>query len=70
MIDTTKALAPRIAEFSQWCALTHFTTIIHITFSNGNKRQDLVKVCTYMPIDVEFSWLIITKQAFYVVLSV
>ncbi|KAG1768464.1 hypothetical protein EV702DRAFT_1181984 [Suillus placidus] len=37
---------------------------------DGNKRRDLVKVCTYTLMDAEFSWLIIAKQAFYVALSV
>ncbi|KAG1903934.1 uncharacterized protein F5891DRAFT_1184876 [Suillus fuscotomentosus] len=36
-------LETQVSEFSRWCALTHFTTVIHITFSDGNKRRDLVK---------------------------
>ncbi|KAG2031479.1 hypothetical protein BDR03DRAFT_808417, partial [Suillus americanus] len=52
IIDITKALAPRIAEFPRWHALTHFTTIIYITFSDGNKKWDLVKVSFYAALSV------------------
>ncbi|KAG1730506.1 uncharacterized protein EDB91DRAFT_1085384 [Suillus paluster] len=34
----------QVAGFPQWCNLNHFSTIIHITFSDGNKMQDLSKV--------------------------
>ncbi|KAG1785043.1 uncharacterized protein HD556DRAFT_1451136 [Suillus plorans] len=42
----------QIAEFPQWCALTHFTTVIHITFSDGNKGRDLVKQAFYVALSV------------------
>ncbi|KAG1769707.1 hypothetical protein EV702DRAFT_1181706 [Suillus placidus] len=45
-------LAPRVSEFPRWCALTHFTTVIHITFSDGNKRWDLVKQVFYVALSV------------------
>ncbi|KAG2140569.1 hypothetical protein DEU56DRAFT_870910 [Suillus clintonianus] len=31
----------QVAEFPRWRSLAHFTTIIHITFSDGNKKRDL-----------------------------
>lgn len=34
----------RVASFPRWRNLNHFSTIIHITFSDGNKMQDLSKV--------------------------
>ncbi|KAG1841947.1 hypothetical protein F4604DRAFT_1828380 [Suillus subluteus] len=42
----------QIAEFPRWRTLTHFTTVIHITFSDGNKRQDLVKQAFYAALSV------------------
>ncbi|KAG1800477.1 uncharacterized protein HD556DRAFT_1230432 [Suillus plorans] len=42
----------QVADFPRWRALTHFTTVIHITFSNGNKRWDLVKISFYAALSV------------------
>ncbi|KAG2075570.1 hypothetical protein BDR04DRAFT_1114740 [Suillus decipiens] len=45
-------LEKQVAEFPRWHALTHFTTVIHITFSDGNKRWDLVKQAFYAVLGV------------------
>ncbi|KAG2085834.1 uncharacterized protein F5147DRAFT_792397 [Suillus discolor] len=42
----------QVADFPRWHALTHFTTVIHITFSDGNKRRDLVKQAFYAALSV------------------
>ncbi|KAG0696432.1 hypothetical protein DFH29DRAFT_984614 [Suillus ampliporus] len=42
----------QVAEFPRWRALTHFTTVIHVTFSDGNKRRDLVKQAFYAALSV------------------
>ncbi|KAG1904216.1 uncharacterized protein F5891DRAFT_1126635 [Suillus fuscotomentosus] len=45
-------LETQVSEFPRWHALTHFTTVIHITFSDGNKRRDLVKQVFYAALSV------------------
>ncbi|KIK35236.1 hypothetical protein CY34DRAFT_17146 [Suillus luteus UH-Slu-Lm8-n1] len=45
-------LETQVSEFPRWRALTHFTTVIHITFSDGNKRWDLVKQAFYAALSV------------------
>ncbi|KAG1824182.1 hypothetical protein EV424DRAFT_1471936 [Suillus variegatus] len=41
-----------VASFPRWRNLNHFSTIIHITFSDGNKMQDLSKQAFYSAVNV------------------
>ncbi|KAG2079379.1 uncharacterized protein F5147DRAFT_819992, partial [Suillus discolor] len=41
-----------VASFPRWHNLNHFSTIIHITFSDGNKMQDLSKQAFYSAVNV------------------
>ncbi|KAG0691990.1 hypothetical protein DFH29DRAFT_1009672 [Suillus ampliporus] len=41
-----------VASFPRWCNLNHFSTIIHITFSDGNKMQDLSKQAFYSVVNI------------------
>ncbi|KAI6169230.1 hypothetical protein EDD17DRAFT_1869024 [Pisolithus thermaeus] len=34
-------LEEQVSAFPHWCSLTHFDNVIHITFSDGNKMQDM-----------------------------
>ncbi|KAG1874106.1 hypothetical protein C8R48DRAFT_745988 [Suillus tomentosus] len=42
----------RVASFPRWRNLNHFSTIIHITFSDGNKMQDLSKQAFYSAVNI------------------
>ncbi|KAG2746323.1 hypothetical protein P692DRAFT_20739518, partial [Suillus brevipes Sb2] len=42
----------RVAEFPRWRNFNHFSTVIHITFSDGNKMQDLSKQTLYSALNV------------------
>ncbi|KAI9572239.1 hypothetical protein HD554DRAFT_2320517 [Boletus coccyginus] len=42
----------RVSDFPRWHNLAHFDTVMHITFSDGNKLRDLVKQVFYAALDV------------------
>ncbi|KAG2133578.1 uncharacterized protein EDB93DRAFT_1242820 [Suillus bovinus] len=50
--DEESKVEKQVASFPQWCNLNHFSTIIHITFSDGNKMQDLSKQAFYSAVNV------------------
>ncbi|KAG2753584.1 hypothetical protein P692DRAFT_201705525 [Suillus brevipes Sb2] len=37
-----ESVEKQVAEFPRWRDLNHFSTVIHITFTDGNKKRDLV----------------------------
>ncbi|KAG2340494.1 hypothetical protein BDR05DRAFT_846299, partial [Suillus weaverae] len=41
----------QVTEFPQWCNLNHFATIIHITFTDGNKKCDLILQTFYVALN-------------------
>ncbi|KAF8545543.1 hypothetical protein OG21DRAFT_1528420, partial [Imleria badia] len=41
-----------VKEFPRWRNLVHFSTMIHLSFSDGNKLHDLVKVSFYAGLSV------------------
>ncbi|KAG2750980.1 hypothetical protein P692DRAFT_201710246, partial [Suillus brevipes Sb2] len=45
-------LENQVAEFPRWRNFNHFSTVIHITFSDGNKMQDLSKQTLYSALNV------------------
>ncbi|KAG2103998.1 uncharacterized protein F5147DRAFT_580146, partial [Suillus discolor] len=45
-------LENQVAEFPRWCNFNHFSTVIHIMFSDGNKMQDLSKQTLYSALNV------------------
>ncbi|KAG2151677.1 uncharacterized protein EDB93DRAFT_1240030 [Suillus bovinus] len=50
--DEESKVEKQVASFPQWHNLNHFSTIIHITFSDGNKMQDLSKQAFYSAVNV------------------
>ncbi|KAI6146828.1 hypothetical protein BKA82DRAFT_4330327 [Pisolithus tinctorius] len=38
--------------FPHWQGLAHFDTVIHITFSDGNKMRDLTRQCFYASLNI------------------
>ncbi|KAI9574141.1 hypothetical protein HD554DRAFT_2228583 [Boletus coccyginus] len=42
----------RVSDFPRWRNLAHFDTVMHITFSDGNKLRDLAKQVFYAALDV------------------
>ncbi|KAG1765353.1 hypothetical protein EDD22DRAFT_978791 [Suillus occidentalis] len=50
--DEESKVEKRVASFPQWHNLNHFSTVIHITFSDGNKMQDLSKQAFYAAVTV------------------
>ncbi|KAG1849251.1 hypothetical protein F4604DRAFT_1593550 [Suillus subluteus] len=45
-------LENQVAEFPRWRNFNHFKSIIHITFSDGNKMQDLSKQTFYSALNI------------------
>ncbi|KAG0700512.1 hypothetical protein DFH29DRAFT_876568 [Suillus ampliporus] len=41
-----------VANFPQWCKCNHFNTIIHMSFSDGNKMQDLSRQSLYSAMNI------------------
>ncbi|KAG1868959.1 hypothetical protein DFJ58DRAFT_714136 [Suillus subalutaceus] len=41
-----------IANFPQWRKCSHFNTVIHMSFSDGNKMQDLSKQSLYLALTI------------------
>ncbi|KAG2091483.1 uncharacterized protein F5147DRAFT_822988 [Suillus discolor] len=50
--ELKKILAYRIANFPRWRHLTHFESVINITFTDGNKYQDLSKQTLYPALNI------------------
>ncbi|KAG1901040.1 uncharacterized protein F5891DRAFT_1128297 [Suillus fuscotomentosus] len=42
----------KVAKFPRWRNFNHFSTVIHITFSDGNKMQDLSKQTLYSALNI------------------
>ncbi|KAG9310133.1 hypothetical protein JVU11DRAFT_9748 [Chiua virens] len=51
--DAQATVEKYVANFPSWRQLTHFKTIINITFNDGNKIHDLAKVYTYVTFDTQ-----------------
>ncbi|KIK78200.1 hypothetical protein PAXRUDRAFT_164651 [Paxillus rubicundulus Ve08.2h10] len=45
-------LEEQVHAFPRWCGLAHFDTMIHITYSDGNKMWDLAKQCFYAGLNI------------------
>ncbi|KAG2029665.1 hypothetical protein BDR03DRAFT_880244 [Suillus americanus] len=45
--EEMESVEKQVAEFPRWRDLNHFATVIHITFTDGNKKRDLVLVSTH-----------------------
>ncbi|KAI6140797.1 hypothetical protein BKA82DRAFT_4331799 [Pisolithus tinctorius] len=45
-------LEAQVSAFPCWQGLTHFDTVIHITFSDGNKMRDLTRQCFYASLNI------------------
>ncbi|KAI6139684.1 hypothetical protein BKA82DRAFT_4332162 [Pisolithus tinctorius] len=50
--DFETCLEERVSAFPRWRGLAHFDTVIHITFSDGNKMRDLTRQCFYAALDI------------------
>ncbi|KAG2131063.1 hypothetical protein DEU56DRAFT_954175, partial [Suillus clintonianus] len=50
--DAQEAFEKLIANFPQWCNLNHFESVINISFTNGNKYQDLSKQTLYPALNI------------------
>ncbi|KAI6137977.1 hypothetical protein BKA82DRAFT_4333666 [Pisolithus tinctorius] len=50
--DFETCLEERVSAFPRWRGLAHFNTVIHITFSGGNKMRDLTRQCFYAALDI------------------
>ncbi|KAG1876519.1 hypothetical protein DFJ58DRAFT_720982 [Suillus subalutaceus] len=50
--DEESKVEKQVASFPRWRNLNHFSTVIHITFSDGNKMQDLSKQVFYSAVNV------------------
>ncbi|KAI6001643.1 hypothetical protein F5J12DRAFT_906480 [Pisolithus orientalis] len=50
--DSETRLEAQVSAFPHWQGLTHFDTVIHITFSDGNKMQDLTRQCFYASLNI------------------
>ncbi|KIN99482.1 hypothetical protein M404DRAFT_30342 [Pisolithus tinctorius Marx 270] len=50
--DFETCLEERVSAFPCWRGLAHFDTVIHITFSGGNKMRDLTRQCFYAALDI------------------
>ncbi|KAG1756385.1 uncharacterized protein EDB91DRAFT_1076431 [Suillus paluster] len=50
--ETLAAVEKFVEKFPRWCDLTHFTTIIHVTFTDGNKKRDLVMQVFYAALPI------------------
>ncbi|KAI6035879.1 hypothetical protein EDC04DRAFT_2604787 [Pisolithus marmoratus] len=45
-------LEEQVSAFPHWQGLVHFNTVIHITFSDGNKMQDVTRQCFYTALNI------------------
>ncbi|KIK90456.1 hypothetical protein PAXRUDRAFT_14345 [Paxillus rubicundulus Ve08.2h10] len=45
-------LEEQVCAFPHWRGLAHFDTMIHITYSDGNKMRDLAKQCFYAGLNI------------------
>ncbi|KAI6005415.1 hypothetical protein EDC04DRAFT_2611551 [Pisolithus marmoratus] len=45
-------LEEQVSAFPHWWGLAHFDTVIHITFSDGNKIQDITRQCFYAALNI------------------
>ncbi|KAI5996647.1 hypothetical protein EDC04DRAFT_2872367 [Pisolithus marmoratus] len=45
-------LEEQVSAFPHWWGLTHFDTVIHITFSDGNKMKDVTRQCFYAALNI------------------
>ncbi|KAG1718469.1 hypothetical protein EDB19DRAFT_1837996 [Suillus lakei] len=50
--EALAAVEKFVEEFPRWHGLTHFTTVIHTTFTDGNKKRDLVMQAFYAALPV------------------
>ncbi|KAG2085342.1 uncharacterized protein F5147DRAFT_793714 [Suillus discolor] len=50
--DAQEAFEKSIANFPRWRHLTHFESVINITFTDGNKYQDLSKQTLYPALNI------------------
>ncbi|KAG2144311.1 hypothetical protein DEU56DRAFT_870425 [Suillus clintonianus] len=50
--EAQAAVEKFVEEFPQWRHLTHFMTVIHVTFTDGNKKRDLVMQVFYAALSV------------------
>ncbi|KAI6138247.1 hypothetical protein BKA82DRAFT_28232 [Pisolithus tinctorius] len=53
--DFETCLEEQVSAFPCWRGLAHFDTVIHITFSDGNKMRDLTRQCFYTALDILMS---------------
>ncbi|KIN98026.1 hypothetical protein M404DRAFT_31712 [Pisolithus tinctorius Marx 270] len=50
--DSETRLEAQVSAFPCWQGLAHFDTVIHITFSDGNKMRDLTRQCFYASLNI------------------
>ncbi|KAF8548228.1 hypothetical protein OG21DRAFT_1479277 [Imleria badia] len=50
--DASTKVEELLSDFPRWHDLAHFDTVLHITFSDGNKLRDLVKQVFYALLDI------------------
>ncbi|KAI6142195.1 hypothetical protein BKA82DRAFT_4331533 [Pisolithus tinctorius] len=50
--DSETRLEAQVSAFPRWQGLAHFDTVIHITFSDGNKMRDLTRQCFYASLNI------------------
>ncbi|KAI6012112.1 hypothetical protein BKA83DRAFT_4466503 [Pisolithus microcarpus] len=50
--DSETKLEEQVSTFPHWRGLAHFDTVIHITFSDGNKMRDMNRQCFYAALNI------------------
>ncbi|KAI6042277.1 hypothetical protein EDC04DRAFT_2564564 [Pisolithus marmoratus] len=50
--DFETKLEEQVSAFPRWRGLAHFDTVIHITFSDGNKMRDVTRQCFYAALNI------------------
>ncbi|KAG2065452.1 hypothetical protein BDR04DRAFT_1130398 [Suillus decipiens] len=50
--DAEAKFEKQIADFPRWRESSHFSTVIHVTFSDGNKMQDLSRQTLYSALNI------------------
>ncbi|KIK43163.1 hypothetical protein CY34DRAFT_791724 [Suillus luteus UH-Slu-Lm8-n1] len=50
--EAQAAVEKSVEEFPRWRDLNHFTTVIHVAFTDGNKKRDLVMQAFYAALPV------------------
>ncbi|KAI6027155.1 hypothetical protein EDC04DRAFT_2605916 [Pisolithus marmoratus] len=50
--DFETKLEEQVSAFPCWWGLAHFDTVIHITFSDGNKMRDVTRQCFYAALNI------------------